>query len=482
MTRSRAARLCASRAPANAELNVMPLAPAEPSPYLYATSTPDTSAFTYDKIMAATIDERARWRCRRKGCRDYEVSVRAGSFFAKSKLPLTKCLRLLLFWCSYLPVGIAQQWLDISAVATIDWYNFCRNICYKEMLTCNMQIGGPGHIVEIDETSLKKKSKYGRGLQHPDNWLFGGIDRTTNLWFGILTGADRKKKTLSPILRKHVKVKTTIISDAFASYVSVNDNHTLENNRFLRGMDYTHRWANHEECFVDPVTGAHTNRIEGAWEVRIKRHLKRMRGVRWRAETKAQYANSMSTTAKELPRGWKEVQSKSRPGKVYFLHVKSGEKTWKLSHVHAKEREFRHRAVDKKKRRSADGSSGSESVQALHILVKHSGSRRPSSWRQETITRSKAVAEAKAGGIREKLLACVEANPDRSSEALRELFEEIAKEESDCSSAKRGGDLGPFTRGKMTPSFEKAAFALKVGEMSELVESDSGVHVILRIA
>ncbi|KAL3672081.1 hypothetical protein V7S43_002745 [Phytophthora oleae] len=193
----------------------------------------------------------------------------------------------------------------------------------------------------------------------------------------------------------------------------------------------------------------------------------------------------MSTTAKELPRGWKEVESKSRPGKVYFLHVKSGEKTWKLSHVHAKEREFRHRAAaahaEKKKLHSADSSNGPDSVQALHILVKHSGSRRPSSWRQETITRSKAVAEAKAGGIREKLLACVEANPDRP-EVLRELFEEIAKEESDCSSAKRGGDLGPFTRGKMTPSFEKAAFALKVSELSDLVESDSGMHVILRIA
>uniref|UniRef100_A0AAV1UHV1 Peptidyl-prolyl cis-trans isomerase n=1 Tax=Peronospora matthiolae TaxID=2874970 RepID=A0AAV1UHV1_9STRA len=195
----------------------------------------------------------------------------------------------------------------------------------------------------------------------------------------------------------------------------------------------------------------------------------------------------MSKTTTDLPRGWKEVQSKSRPDRVYYLHVKSGEKTWKLSHVHAKERELRRGRTstarsEGKKTRPVDDSSGSESVQALHILVKHSGSRRPSSWRQETITRSKAVAEAKAGGIRDKLLAHVEANADRSCEALRELFEQIAKEESDCSSAKRGGDLGPFTRGKMTASFEKAAFALQIGDLSDLVESDSGIHVILRIA
>ncbi|KAE9215343.1 hypothetical protein PF005_g9477 [Phytophthora fragariae] len=53
MPRSRAARLRASRTPDDAELNVMQLAPAEPSPYVYVPSAPETSAYTFDKIMAS---------------------------------------------------------------------------------------------------------------------------------------------------------------------------------------------------------------------------------------------------------------------------------------------------------------------------------------------------------------------------------------------------------------------------------------------
>jgi NIMA-interacting peptidyl-prolyl cis-trans isomerase 1 len=61
-------------------------------------------------------------------------------------------------------------------------------------------------------------------------------------------------------------------------------------------------------------------------------------------------------------------------------------------------------------------------------------------------------------------------------------FAELAQQYSDCSSAKKGGDLGPFGRGAMQRPFEQAAFALKVGELSEPVVSDSGVHIILRTA
>lgn len=59
---------------------------------------------------------------------------------------------------------------------------------------------------------------------------------------------------------------------------------------------------------------------------------------------------------------------------------------------------------------------------------------------------------------------------------------ELAEKFSDCSSAKRGGDLGFFTRGAMQKPFEDAAFELEVGQLSEIVETDSGVHIIHRTA
>ncbi|KAH6946281.1 hypothetical protein HPB50_012666 [Hyalomma asiaticum] len=61
-------------------------------------------------------------------------------------------------------------------------------------------------------------------------------------------------------------------------------------------------------------------------------------------------------------------------------------------------------------------------------------------------------------------------------------FEELASQLSDCSSAKRKGDLGTFGRGAMQKPFEDAAFALSVGELSEPVFTESGVHLILRTA
>ena len=59
-------------------------------------------------------------------------------------------------------------------------------------------------------------------------------------------------------------------------------------------------------------------------------------------------------------------------------------------------------------------------------------------------------------------------------------FEQVAGEHSDCPSARQGGDLGSFGRGAMVPEFDQAAFDLEIGEMSEVVETVFGYHIIYR--
>jgi peptidyl-prolyl cis-trans isomerase C len=57
-------------------------------------------------------------------------------------------------------------------------------------------------------------------------------------------------------------------------------------------------------------------------------------------------------------------------------------------------------------------------------------------------------------------------------------FAELAKSHSTCPSAPQGGDLGFFPRGETTPAFEKTAFELEIGQISEIVETEYGYHII----
>lgn len=97
-----------------------------------------------------------------------------------------------------------------------------------------------------------------------------------------------------------------------------------------------------------------------------------------------------------------------------------------------------------------------ESARASHILVKVE----PTDSAEQ-----KQQAKEKA----EALLKRVKGGED---------FAELAKAESACPSKAVGGDLGSFERGQMVGPFEQAVFALKPGEISEVVESSFGFHVI----
>lgn len=103
-----------------------------------------------------------------------------------------------------------------------------------------------------------------------------------------------------------------------------------------------------------------------------------------------------------------------------------------------------------------------DSILASHILLMYRGSSR------STATRTKEEAETQIAEIKQQL----DAGAD---------FEELAGKHSDCPSKSRGGDLGLFARGQMVPAFDQAAFALDVDQMSDVVETDFGYHIILRM-
>jgi len=157
--------------------------------------------------------------------------------------------------------------------------------------------------------------------------------------------------------------------------------------------------------------------------------------------------------SESLPAGWEKRVSRSN-GQAYYLNMFTKESQWDTPTQPAQ----------------PVSPSGPKTVSASHLLVKHRDSRRASSWREDKIVRSRDEALALLEGYRSQIV-----NGEKS-------FGELAATYSDCSSAKRGGDLGEFGRGAMQKPFEDATFALKVGEMSGPVFTDSGVHIILRTA
>lgn len=103
----------------------------------------------------------------------------------------------------------------------------------------------------------------------------------------------------------------------------------------------------------------------------------------------------------------------------------------------------------------------SDRIRASHILLMYAGSARSSA------KRSKQQAQTEIEAIKQKL-------------AAGEDFAELARAHSDCPSGKSGGDLGTFGRGQMVAAFEQAAYGLPVGQVSGVVETDFGYHLIQR--
>ena len=108
-------------------------------------------------------------------------------------------------------------------------------------------LGGDGYTIEIDESSFKKKSKYGRGKMHPDRWVLGIVERdpehrgrNRKRFFAV---PNRNRQTLISLILKHVKPGTTIMTDGWMAY------------RALGGNNFKHLVCNHKRGFRETGRG-----------------------------------------------------------------------------------------------------------------------------------------------------------------------------------------------------------------------------------
>jgi parvulin-like peptidyl-prolyl isomerase len=113
---------------------------------------------------------------------------------------------------------------------------------------------------------------------------------------------------------------------------------------------------------------------------------------------------------------------------------------------------------------TTDPVGGPQTIEASHILFAYSGAMRV----DPSVVRTAEEARTLAAEVRQRIV---------DGEIT---FEDAAVEFSDCPSGAGGGSLGQFGRGAMVPEFENAAFALQVGQVSDVVETEFGFHIIER--
>lgn len=191
------------------------------------------------------------FRCPKKDCRK-ETSVRLHSFFDGHKMKCFKILFIAYLWLIKTPF---MSIVAASASGTSQVSGLQKK--FRELIASSLEvddtvIGGPGIVVEIDESKFGKR-KYNRGHRVEGVWIVGGVERTRERKSFLVQVKDRKADILTYIITKHVREGSIIYTDLWKGY-----------NRLSRS-GYEHSTVNHSENFKDPVTGTHTNTIEGTW-------------------------------------------------------------------------------------------------------------------------------------------------------------------------------------------------------------------------
>jgi hypothetical protein len=208
--------------------------------------------------MTRNID-RWKFRCPSKACHR-ELSMFKHTFFAESRLSSDAIMLLAHLWLNGTTSKVAQSITKFSKHTVAAYYKHFRDLVSSSLEEDAQVIGGPGVIVEVDETKLGKR-KYNRGHRVDGVWIVAGVERTVERKVFLVAVEDRNARTLLDVIQRHVASGSVVHTDLWRGYFSITAETGLE-----------HRTVNHSKHYKDPETGVHTNFIEGT-NCAIKRKI-----------------------------------------------------------------------------------------------------------------------------------------------------------------------------------------------------------------
>lgn len=237
------------------------------------------------------------FRCTKTGCQTSRTVRTGNKFFfytdlngrMNAKLTLCAQMELMFLFIIDIPLTTASQLTGRSTSTVTDWYNMCREVCTSIISGRPKMKGTSANPIQIDEARFAGRRKYNRGRLLAGDAPPQSEDEEADIsnsrnhgaridgpWvFGLRQGDDcryfyvqrRDKATLLPIIKRECRSGSEIHSDEWSAY------------RCLTNEGFVHLKVNHQENYVDPTTGAHTQAIERSWLDAKVKLLKKMRGV-----------------------------------------------------------------------------------------------------------------------------------------------------------------------------------------------------------
>ena len=192
------------------------------------------------------------WRCKKSSCRRTK-SIFRDTIFENSGVSPNVIMESAYHWLNDNSHKQIMRITSLSEKTVTSLLSKFRALVSGDIQDRDSQIGGPGIVVEIDETAFGKR-KYGVGRIVKETWVFGGVERTPERRMFARVVSDRSAKTLLEDISECIAPGSIVYSDGWAAY-----------NKIKKKLKLEHGTVNHSKNFKDPETGVHTNTIEGNW-------------------------------------------------------------------------------------------------------------------------------------------------------------------------------------------------------------------------